>query len=115
MTSALPKLLGVAFGLALTAALPARADSVRMPTAPVAASAPARLPRHGMSMAAVIKAYGEPRLRHATVGGHAPKHPPITRWDYAGFSVIFERHTVIDTVVPGHPPKVFHRGQLNAG
>jgi hypothetical protein len=32
--------------------------------------------------------------RHPTVGA-----PPITRWDYNGFSVVFEKDRVIDSVV----------------
>ena len=48
----------------------------------------------------VEKAFGAPVTRHATVGG-APHQPPITRWDYTGFSVIFERDRVVDSVVVG--------------
>ena len=60
----------------------------------------------------VERQYGEPTTRHAAVGGGAPQRPPITRWDYPGFSVFFEHHLVIDTVVPGHPPPVYHIDQL---
>ena len=28
-----------------------------------------------------------------------PQHPPITRWNYAEFSVYFERSLVIDSVI----------------
>lgn len=70
------------------------------------------LPTKGLSMAEVQKNYGEPRARRPTVGGDSPKHPPITRWDYDAFSVIFERDKVVDAVVPGAPPKVFNREEL---
>ncbi|MBV8144870.1 MAG: hypothetical protein JO184_07675 [Gammaproteobacteria bacterium] len=57
-------------------------------------------PKRGLSMDEVEKAFGAPTTRHATVGG-APHQPPITRWDYSGFSVFFERDRVIDSVVVG--------------
>ena len=50
-------------------------------------------PKSGMTMANVEKAYGEPTQKHAAVG-----QPPITRWDYAGFSVYFEHDRVIHAV-----------------
>ncbi len=52
-------------------------------------------PKGGMSMDEVQKHFGEPRERHAAVGT-----PPITRWDYDGFAVFFEKDRVIDAVVP---------------
>jgi len=55
-------------------------------------------PKGGMTMAAVEAHFGTPRERHPTVGT-----PPITRWDYDGFSVFFEKDRVIDAVVPGSP------------
>ncbi|MGH8542015.1 MAG: hypothetical protein ACRETW_16115 [Stenotrophobium sp.] len=64
------------------------------------APAPTMLPKRGSRMAQVAKQFGEPKEKHAPVGGHQPKHPPITRWDYDAFSVFFEHGTVIDTVVP---------------
>ena len=57
-------------------------------------------PKRGLTMDEVEKAFGAPRTRHPAVGG-APHQPPITRWDYNGFSVIFERDRVIDSVVVG--------------
>jgi hypothetical protein len=53
-------------------------------------------PERGMSMGTVEKRFGAPASRHATVG-----QPPITRWDYAGFSVFFERDRVIHAVATG--------------
>jgi hypothetical protein len=52
------------------------------------------LPRRGSSMGDVEKQFGAPANRHPTVG-----EPPITRWDYNGFAVVFERDRVIDSVV----------------
>jgi hypothetical protein len=53
-------------------------------------------PAPGMKMDVVEKRFGEPQERHAAVGA-----PPISRWDYAGYSVFFEKDRVIHTVVIG--------------
>jgi hypothetical protein len=57
-------------------------------------------PKRGSSMSEVEKQFGAPVTRHATVGG-APHQPPITRWDYNGFSVFFEHDRVIHAVATG--------------
>jgi hypothetical protein len=51
-------------------------------------------PKRGITMGDVEKQFGAPVNRHPTVGA-----PPITRWDYNGFSVVFEKDRVIDSVV----------------
>lgn len=51
-------------------------------------------PNRGMSMSAVESRFGQPTSRHNAVG-----EPPITRWDYPGFSVFFEHQFVIHAVV----------------
>jgi hypothetical protein len=51
-------------------------------------------PARGSTMTSVESKFGAPVTRHPTVGA-----PPITRWDYNGFSVFFERDRVIDAVV----------------
>lgn len=71
-----------------------------------------RLPAKGSSMAEVEKNYGAPRVKRPTVGGTSPQQPPITRWDYDGFAVIFERDRMIDGVIPGAPPRIYNRGGL---
>ena len=58
-------------------------------------------PKRGVTMSDVEKHFGAPVTRHATVGGGSPRQPPITRWDYNGFSVFFERDRVIDSVATG--------------
>ena len=50
-------------------------------------------PARGVSMKAVEARFGAPSNRHATVG-----KPPITRWDYPGFSVYFEYEHVVHAV-----------------
>ncbi len=51
-------------------------------------------PKRGATMGDVERQFGAPVNRHATVG-----QPPITRWDYNGFCVVFEKDRVIDSVV----------------
>jgi len=53
-------------------------------------------PKRGTTMNQVEAHFGAPAERHPTVG-----KPPITRWDYAGFSVFFEGDRVIHSVVTG--------------
>jgi hypothetical protein len=53
-------------------------------------------PNRGATMQSVEQKFGQPNQRHATVG-----QPPITRWDYAGFSVFFEKDRVIHAVALG--------------
>jgi len=50
-------------------------------------------PKRGTTMGEVEKHFGTPVEKHPTVG-----QPPITRWDYAGFSVFFEHDRVIHSV-----------------
>jgi hypothetical protein len=54
-------------------------------------------PSRGSTMTSVEQHFGAPSQKHPTVGG-APAQPPITRWDYPGFSVFFERDRVITAV-----------------
>ena len=61
----------------------------------VAPSTVAR-PARGQTMSAVEARFGAPQTRHDAVGA-----PPITRWDYASFSVYFEKDRVIDAVATG--------------
>ena len=58
-------------------------------------------PKRGLTMDQVEKQFGAPATRHPTVGGSSAQQPPITRWDYNGFSVFFERDRVVHSVVIG--------------
>jgi hypothetical protein len=103
------ELLIIALGLFLTAGTAA----AEVLTVPEGEPAPEiTLPAKGITMADVTRKYGEPRVKRPTVGGGSPKQPPITRWDYDGFSVIFERDRVVDAVIPGAPPKVYNKDEL---
>jgi hypothetical protein len=53
-------------------------------------------PKRGSTMGEVEQRFGAPVTRHPTVG-----KPPITRWDYNGFAVFFEKDRVIHAVVTG--------------
>ena len=52
------------------------------------------LPARGLALANVRNVFGEPHREYPAVGD-----PPITRWDYAGYSVFFEHDKVLHTVV----------------
>ena len=93
----------VVLPVALAAAWPtgsALAQPVVVNDQVVVRQASGPVPTRGMTMAAVEKQFGEPAERHPTVGG-APAQPSITRWDYRGFSVFFERDRVIHAVATG--------------
>jgi hypothetical protein len=93
----------------------AHADTLDMPAAPVAAPAPVTAtPGKGETMQAVEHQFGAPTQKYPAVGGDSPKHPPITRWDYPGFSVFFEHSHVVTTVVPGHPPEIYRTDRLSS-
>jgi hypothetical protein len=63
-------------------------------------------PAPGSTMAAVEQKFGAPAQKHAAVGGCSAavspcRQPPITRWDYPGFTVIFENEHVVEAVTTG--------------
>lgn len=53
-----------------------------------------RTPRRGEHMDSVRSRFGEPEASRDPVGD-----PPITRWQYPEFVVVFEGQSVIDSVV----------------
>lgn len=89
------------------------ADVVQMP-APGATAVAVDKPSKGTTMAAVVRQYGAPSQKHKPVGGGSRHQPPITRWDYPGFSVFFEHDHVVDAVIPGQPPAVQHVDELKS-
>ena len=97
--------------LAAGIALPAAADVLVLPAAE---TPPATVPQRGERQASVLKAFGAPRAEHPPVGGGNPRHPPITRWDYDGYSVFFENSTVIDVVVKDRPAPLQNMDELKA-
>lgn len=53
-----------------------------------------QLPARGLSQAQTLSQFGEPISRTKPTGT-----PPIEKWIYADFSVIFESHWVIHSVI----------------
>jgi hypothetical protein len=51
-------------------------------------------PALGQKRQQVIARFGEPTIRHPATG-----EPPISRWDYADFSVYFENDVVLHSVL----------------
>jgi hypothetical protein len=94
-----PLILPALLALLATVALPlpeARAELVLVDGQVALRQAEVPTPSRGMSMRGVEERFGAPETRSAAVG-----QPPITRWDYPGFSVYFEHDRVLHTVVRG--------------
>jgi hypothetical protein len=72
------------------------ADTLLVDGIQAEAATASQRPSRGMSMDGVEAKFGTPVEKHAAVG-----QPPITRWDYPGFSVYFEYQYVIHSV-PAH-------------
>jgi len=91
----LPALLAL---LASAAALApaARAELILVDGQVALRQAEVPTPTRGMTMRSVEERFGAPQTRAAAVG-----RPPITRWDYAAFSVYFENERVLHSVVRG--------------
>ncbi len=87
-----------ACSLAFLLAGPVNADTLLMDSA----QSPPQVatPQRGMTMDAVRAKFGNPVTEHPAVpSNEGPLHPPITRWDYDGYSVFFENSTVLHSVV----------------
>jgi len=99
--TALPFALAIASAIAFSAS-PAVADTLEMDTTDTGATtSPLRsdVSVHGMTQSQVRARFGEPEKRHAPVPAQGTRlNPPITRWDYDGFSVFFERDIAIHRV-----------------
>lgn len=82
--------------LSLAVATPVVADTLLVEAVRSAQDSAVERPRRGMTMKTVEARFGAPVTRHDAVG-----KPPITRWDYADYSVFFEYQHVIHAV-PKH-------------
>ncbi len=51
------------------------------------------MPQRGLTMDEVVRYYGQPLSKKAPVG-----QPPISRWYYDGFVVVFEQNYVIHAI-----------------
>ena len=88
------RMLAVLCGLAVTSA--AVAETIVVDDQLTVKQSQVERPKRGITMSQVEQRFGTPVSKHPTVGT-----PPITRWDYSGFSVFFERDRVIDAVATG--------------
>jgi hypothetical protein len=89
-------LLAVELSVALAVLLSgsARAETIALDDQVMVQQSDIARPHRGMTMHAVEVKFGAPAARHEAVG-----EPPISRWDYHGFRVFFERDRVIHAVV----------------
>ena len=78
--------------LALIASGPASADVLLIDSIQSAPSL--QTPRKGLSMAQVRQQFGEPAQEVPAVGD-----PPISRWEYNGYTVYFEHDRVLHSVI----------------
>jgi hypothetical protein len=92
------KLLVTAFitALGIGAAPGAVADVVEMPPEQATPSIGSGIavPQRGMAMERVAQSYGTPGEKIGPVGD-----PPISRWVYNDFTVYFEHHLVLHSVI----------------
>lgn len=81
-------------GLSLFAAMAvANADTLLLEGVQVAEATRTERPARGESKARVEERYGAPTRMVSAVGD-----PPISRWEYPGFTVFFENELVIHAV-----------------
>ncbi|MGI9304060.1 MAG: hypothetical protein ACR2RB_15365 [Gammaproteobacteria bacterium] len=73
---------------------PAFADVLKTPERGIVVVTNASTPTRGMSKTQVESRFGRPVNKRGPVG-----QPPISRWDYNGYSVFFEHHLVLHSVV----------------
>jgi hypothetical protein len=76
-----------------------RADIVASENGIAVRDAGVAAPARGMTMAQVASKFGDPVSKVPAVG-----NPPISRWEYSGFVVYFERDHVIHAVVSASAP-----------
>jgi hypothetical protein len=76
-----------------------RADIVASEDGIAVRDAGVAAPARGMTMGQVASKFGDPLTKVAAVGS-----PPISRWEYSGFVVYFERDHVIHAVVSVSAP-----------
>jgi hypothetical protein len=80
--------------LALGAAAPVLAETLAIDGQVVIKPAGVETPQRGSSMTAVEARFGAPANKSSSVG-----NPPITKWFYPNFVVVFEHDKVLHAVV----------------
>jgi hypothetical protein len=88
-----PRIARAAVTLVASWALPLRADTLVVDAVAEAGASATERPSRGMTMGTVERRWGAPANRAAAVG-----QPPITRWEYPGFTVFFEYQHVVHAV-----------------
>lgn len=83
----------LASAMLMTSAISAQAEIIAVDGKPVLRDDGQPKPGRGMTMQAVEAQFGTPAQKRSSVG-----QPPITRWDYPGFSVYFEYERVVHAV-----------------
>jgi len=82
--------IGLLVSLGVLSSQLVHAEALDIPTPPASS---VTIPGRGMTMEQVEADFGVPLIKHDTVG-----KPPITQWEYSGFSVYFESQWVIHAV-----------------
>ncbi|HWP90267.1 MAG TPA: hypothetical protein VNM70_20470 [Burkholderiales bacterium] len=80
--------------LALGAAVPAFAETLAIDGQVAIKPAGIETPQRGSTMTAVEQKFGAPANKSSAVG-----NPPITKWFYPNFVVVFENDKVLHAVV----------------
>lgn len=86
-------LLALSLTMTMAMATPVAADTLLVEAVRSSQASATERPSRGMTMKTVEARFGAPVSRHDAVG-----KPPITRWDYADYSVFFEYQHVIHAV-----------------
>lgn len=66
-------------------------------------------PTRGMNKSQVRQRFGAPKSKTPAVG-----EPPISRWVYDDYTVVFEHEYVLHAVVPEAPPPIYRINELKA-
>ena len=84
----------VVVALGLSAALPAYSETLAIDGQLALRASGVETPQRGSTMAAVEQKFGAPANKSSPVG-----NPPITKWFYPNFVVVFENDKVLHAVV----------------
>lgn len=77
----------------------AKVQTAKVKQTKTAATARTGYPKRGMTMKQVRRHYGKPHSIRKSAGKVKKNWPRITVWNYGKFSVYFERHITLHTVV----------------
>ena len=87
-------LVALALGVAQGVALPTFAETLAIDGQVAIKPASIETPQRGSTMSAVEQKFGAPANKSSPVG-----NPPITKWFYPNFVVVFENDKVLHAVV----------------